>query len=290
MHETVTWAFMEQGKAKLFAANDLAPLTLSNPISADLSVMRPSALPNLMDAAARNTDRGHPDAALFEIGNVFRSPEPDGQIMTVTGLRSGNAAPRHWSGPARELDAMDAKADALAVLETCGINPASVQVARDVPAWYHPGRSGVLRQGKEILGYFGELHPSVMAELKRDERTAIFEVFLQHVPAAKEKGARKEVVKLSAFQPVSRDFAFVVDQSVEVEKILRAIRGVDRSLITGAEIFDVYAGKGVEPGKKSVALGITLQPVEKTLTDEEIVVLCQKVVEAVAGQGGVLRG
>lgn len=293
LNETVTWSFMEDSKSDLFGANDTQQkkaLTLLNPISADLAVMRPSILPNLIEAAGRSADRGMPDAGLFEIGNIYKSPEAAGQIAVAAGLRSGNAVPRHWSGPARAVDALDAKADAFSILETCGVNIAGVQVTTDAPEWYHPGRSGVLRQGAVILGYFGEIHPAVMAKLKREEASAAFEVLLQNVPQPKKKGPRKELLKPSPFQPVFRDFAFIVDEKVEAEKILRAIRGAERGLIAAVDIFDVYTGKGVEAGKKSVALGVTIQPVEKTLTEAEISALSQKIVDAVQKQaGGVLR-
>ncbi|MCE9507686.1 MAG: phenylalanine--tRNA ligase subunit beta [Alphaproteobacteria bacterium] len=293
LYETVTWSFMDDAKSDLFGAaatQNKKALTLVNPISADLAVMRPSILPNLIEAAGKNTDKGYPDAALFEVGGVYLSPEYDGQLTVATGLRSGNAVARHWSGAARSADALDAKGDALAVLEACGINVNSLQITIDAPAWYHPGRSGVLRLGRDALAYFGEIHPAVLASLKRDEAYAGFEVFLQKLPAPKKKGTRKELLKPSPFQPVSRDFAFIVDQTVEADKLVRAIKSVDKNLITAVDIFDIYMGKGVTPGKKSVALAVTLQPVEKTLTDEEINALSAKIIEAVEkGTGGALR-
>jgi phenylalanyl-tRNA synthetase beta chain len=293
LNETVTWAFMEEGKADLFGANDTQnkqALTLVNPISVELAVMRPSVLPNLIEAAGRNADRGFPDAALFEIGNIYRSPEASGQLAVAAGLRSGDASPRHWSQAARKADALDAKADALAVLEACGVNVNGLQITTDAPAWYHPGRSGVLRQGTAVLAQFGEIHPAVALKLKREEALAGFEVFLQNIPLPKKKGARRELLKPSPFQPLSRDFAFIVDEGVEAEKLARAVKAADKALITAVEIFDVYMGKGVEAGKKSVALAVTIQPVEKTLTDEEITALSRKIIESVAKQTqGVLR-
>jgi phenylalanyl-tRNA synthetase beta chain len=292
LFETITWSFMEEPKADLFgmAANqNKRALTLVNPISADLAVMRPSILPNLIDAAGRNTDRGYPDAALFEVGGIYTSPENDGQLAVAAGLRCGNAETRHWSHPARAADALDAKGDALAVLEACGVNTGSLQITTDAPAWYHPGRSGTLRLGPNVLAHFGEIHPAVLATLKRDEAFAGFEVFLQNLPAPKKKGPQKELLRPSPFQPLSRDFAFIVDASMEADRLVRAVKGADKNLIAHVEIFDVYAGKGVEPGKKSVALAVTLQPVEKTLTDEEITAISSKVVEAVAKIGGSLR-
>jgi phenylalanyl-tRNA synthetase beta chain len=293
MNETVTWSFMEDSKADLFGANDTQQkkaLTLLNPISADLAVMRPSILPNLIEAAGRSVDRGIPDAGLFEIGNIYKSPEASGQLAVAAGVRSGNAVPRHWSGAARAVDALDAKADALAVLETCGINVSGVQITTDAPEWYHPGRSGVLRQGAAVLASFGEIHPSVMEKLKRDEVCVGFEVLLQNVPLPRKKGPRRDLLKPSSFQPVLRDFAFIVDEELEVEKLMRAVRGAEKALVSAVDIFDVYMGKGVTPGKKSVALSVTIQPVEKTLTDEEINLLSQKIIEQVQKQtGGVLR-
>jgi phenylalanyl-tRNA synthetase beta chain len=293
LYETVTWSFMDEVKSDLFGAHmnqNKKALTLINPISADLAVMRPSILPNLIEAAGKNADRGYPDAALFEVGGIYKSSEQDGQLTVATGLRSGNAERRHWSHPARAADALDAKGDALAVLESCGVNAASIQITQDAPEWYHPGRSGALRLGPTVLAYFGEIHPAVLMALKRDEVSAGFEVFLQNVPVPKKKGTRRDLLKPSPFQPVSRDFAFIVDQSVEAEKLVRAVKGVDKALITHVEIFDVYTGKGVDPGKKSIALAITLQPVDKTLTDEEINAVSQKIVENVTKQtGAVLR-
>ena len=294
LYETVTWSFMDDAKSDLFGAHmnqNKKALTLVNPISADLAVMRPSILPNLIEAAGKNADRGYPDASLFEVGGVYKSPEHDGQLTVAAGLRTGNTEQRHWSHGARGADALDAKGDALAVLEACGVNTNNLLITRDAPEWYHPGRSGTLRLGPNVLAYFGEIHPGVMILLKRDENAAGFEVFLQSLPVPKKKGTRKELLKPSPLQPVSRDFAFTVDQGVEVEKIVRTVKGIDKVLIAHVEIFDVYAGKGIDPGKKSVAIAVTLQPVEKTLTDEEINALSAKIVDAVQKQtGGTLRG
>ncbi len=290
LYETVTWSFIDEARADLFGIANKQALTLVNPISADMSVMRPSILPNLIEAAGRAADRGHADASLFEVGGVYRSAEHDGQQTVAAGLRSGNTRPRHWSAPARTTDAHDAKADALAVLEACGVNVNSLQITTDAPEWYHPGRSGVLRLGRDAVAHFGEIHPATLATLKRDEAFAAFEVFLDAIPAPKKKGTRKELLKLSPFQPVSRDFAFIVDMGVDADKIVKSIKSVDRTLIVGVDIFDVYTGKGVDTGKKSVGIAVTLQPVDKTMTDDEINALCAKIVEAVTkATGATLR-
>lgn len=266
-----------------------AALTLTNPISADLAVMRPSILPNLVDAAARNTDRGLDDSALFEIGNIYRSTDAAGQVLTAAVLRTGNAQARHWAGATRTVDVFDAKADALAVLEACGINLAGVQITADAPAWYHPGRSGQIKQGMSVLASFGELHPALLAQLKRDEAMAGAEIFLAGMPAPKKKGPQKELLRPSPFQPVSRDFAFIADRALAADKLVRAIKAADKTLISAVDVFDVYQGKGVEDGKKSLAVAVTLQPVDKTLTDADIVAVSDKIVAAAAQAGAVLR-
>lgn len=293
IHETITWSFLAEDRADMFGVHlyqNKAALTLTNPISADLAVMRPSILPNLVDAAARNTDRGLEDSALFEIGNVYRATDAKGQVLTATILRSGHARARHWAEAPRAVDVYDAKADVLAVLEACGINLAGVQITTDAPEWYHPGRSGQIKQGHTVLASFGELHPALLAKLKREEAMAGAEIFLANMPAPKKKGPQKELLKPSPFQPVSRDFAFIADTALEADKLVRAIKTADKALITHVDIFDVYQGKGVEPGKKSLAVAVTLQPIDKTLTDAEIVAVSDKILAAAKQAGAVLRG
>jgi phenylalanyl-tRNA synthetase beta chain len=296
MHEAVTFSFLDAKAAALFGETPES-LRLANPISVDLEVMRPSLLPNLIAAAARNADRGFPEAALFEVGPEYRDDTPEGQVLVAAGLRGGESGPRHWSEPPRPLDAFDAKGDALAVLEACGAPTANLQATADAPGWYHPGRSGVLRLGPNVLAHFGEVHPKVLRRLELKGPAAAFEVFLERVPAprsakagAKGSGKAKPHLTLSPFQPVVRDFAFVVDEGVAADALLRAAAGADKALISGVALFDVYRGTGIEDGKKSLAVAVTLQPTEKTLTDPEIEAVSQKVVDKVAkATGGVLR-
>lgn len=295
LNEAVTWSFMSSKKSGLFGANDhqaKKDLTLVNPISADLDIMRPSILGNLIDAAGRNAARGFADCALFEIGPVYKTAQYDGQMQVAAGIRSGAGVARHWaSGAARPVDAFDAKADALAVLAHCGIAADGAQVARETPDWFHPGRSGALRLGANVLAYFGEIHPAVLEALDVSGPVCGFEAFLDSIPQPKKRqGSALKALTLSAFQPLRRDFAFLVDADVPADKIIRAARGADKSLVADAQIFDVYAGKGVEPGKKSVALAVTLQPLERTLTDREIEDIAAKIIERVGSEtGGVLR-
>ena len=267
-------------------------LRLVNPISADLDVMRPSVLPNLGVAAARNGDRGLGDSQLFEIGHQYRDDSPDGQELVAAALRTGDADPRHWDGRQRPADAFDAKADALAVLAAVGAPVDKLQITTDAPAWYHPGRSGVLRLGPNVLTHFGELHPRVLRALELRASAAAVEIFLERVPLPKAKGGRRKApLELSAFQPVERDFAFLVDESVPAETLVRAAKGADKTLITAVSLFDHYAGKGIDPGKKSLAIAVTLQPREKTLTDPEIEAVADKVVaQVIKATGGSLRG
>jgi phenylalanyl-tRNA synthetase beta chain len=253
--------------------------------------MRPTPLANLTAAAARNADRGYGDLALFEVGPQYLDDTPKGQLTVAAGLRAGSRQPRHWADGTRPVDTFDAKGDAEAVLLACEAPVENLQVTRDAPAWYHPGRSGVLRLGPKVLAQFGELHPRVLRALDLKAPAAGFEVFLDAIPLPRAGKQKRSLLELSAFQPVSRDFAFLVDESVPAEKVLRAARGADKALITGVALFDVYQGKGVEPGKKSLAIAVTLQPREATLTDQQIDAVAAKVVDQVTkATGGTLRG
>ncbi|MGE4218723.1 MAG: phenylalanine--tRNA ligase subunit beta [Alphaproteobacteria bacterium] len=289
--ESVTFSFMSSAHTGLFGGGDPG-LTLINPISADLDAMRPSILPNLLLAAGRNADRGFADSALFEIGPQFENATPEGQRLVAAGVRTGQSGPRHWSDRPRAVDAFDAKADALAVLEAAGAPVGNLQVTTDAPGWFHPGRSGVLRLGPNVLARFGEMHPQVLAALDLRGPVAGFEVFLDRVPEPKRKeGRARPPLRLSQFQAVVRDFAFVVDRDVASDRILRAARAADKALIAGAEVFDVFEGASVGEGRKSVAIAVTLQPGERTLTEAEIAAVAEKIVASVAKQtGAALRG
>jgi phenylalanyl-tRNA synthetase beta chain len=287
--EAVTFSFISSKAAAAFGG-DKPELRLVNPISADLDMMRPSVLPGLVEAARRNADRGYPDVALFELGSVYRDDTPDGQITAAAGLRAGHVALRHWREPSREHDLFDAKADALAALAAMGAPVDKIQSSADPPAWFHPGRSGTLRLGPTVLGPFGELHPAVLEEFEVKGPVAGFEVFLDAVPLPR-AGRTKPPLKLSVFQPVERDFAFVVDRDLPAETLLRAARGVDRKLVSEIRLFDVYEGKGLPEGKKSLAISVVLQPQEATLTDSEIEAFSKRLVAAVEkATGGRLRG
>ena len=292
--ECVTWSFMPKDLATLFGANDnMTPqLTLSNPISNDLDQMRPSVLGNLIMAARENGNKGFEDTALFEIGPVFRSSMADGQDSLCTFIRSGKKNDKHWSSSEahEDVDLYQIKRDVQMVLSACGA-PETLQVTRDAPDYYHPGRSACLRLGKNVLATFGELHPMVLEEIDIEVPVMGAEIYLDNIPEARQKSASKPLLKISQFQPVKRDFALILDEGVEVENIIRAAKGSEKQMITSVQIFDVYQGKGVEDGKKSVALSVTLQPMDHTLTDSEIEGLSQKIISNIQQKtGGVLRG
>jgi phenylalanyl-tRNA synthetase beta chain len=294
MVEAVTWSFIAKPHAELFGGGG-SELALANPIASELSDMRPSLLPGLIAATQANSDRGFPDVALFEVGQVFRGDRPEDQFAAAAGVRHGLASSkgsgRHWSGSA-SVDALDAKGDALAVLSAAGAPMQALQVMPGGPNWLHPGRSGTIQIGPQnVLGYFGELHPAALETLGAEGPLVAFEVILDRIPEAKQKPTRaKPVLELSAFQPVSRDFAFIVDRSIKAGDIVRAAQAVDKKLITDVGVFDVYEGKGIESGKKSVAISVTMQPREKTMTDQEIDAVGAKIVAEVTKKtGGTLR-
>lgn len=299
MMEAVTWSFIPKAQAELFGGG--APeLALSNPIAADMSDMRPSLLPGLLAAAQRNADKGHGDVAIFEVSGTYENDRPEGQRRVAGGVRRGTAslagAGRLWSnaakGGGKPVDVFDAKADALAVIEACGLPMANVQIEPGGPSWYHPGRSGTIKMGpKIVLGYFGEFHPKTLAALDVSGALAGFEIFVDAMPEPKKKATRtKPALDLSPFQAVRRDFAFVVDKAVEAGAIVRAATGADRKLVTAVNVFDVFEGASVGEGKKSIAIEVVIQPTDKTLTDEDFEALTAKIVANVAKTtGGVLR-
>jgi len=295
MVEAVAWSFISKAQAELFGGGK-AELALANPIASDLSDMRPSLIPGLVAAAQKNADRGFADVALFEVGQVFRGDRPQDQLTAASGVRRARAKVtgigRSWSPPAGEVDAFDAKADALAVLAAAGAPAQALQVVPGGPPWFHPGRSGTIQIGPQnVLGHFGELHPRALEALDAEGPLVAFEVILENIPQPKARATRaRPGLELSPFQPVERDFAFVVDRTVKAADILRATQSVDRKLITNVTVFDVYEGEGIEPGKKSIAITVTLQPREKTMTDAEIEAVAAKIVAEVGKRtGGVLR-
>ncbi|KKB76130.1 phenylalanyl-tRNA synthetase subunit beta [Devosia limi DSM 17137] len=295
LDEAVTWSFISHEEASRFGGGQ-ETLQLANAIASDMTDMRPSLLPGLLAAVRRNGNRGSNDLALFEVGQVFLSDAPEGQHTYASGVRSGTArldgSGRHWSGKAEAVGVFDAKADLAAVLDALGIDIEKVQVLAEPPAWSHPGRGGRIALGPKVtLGWFGELHPAWIDALDLTGPVAAFEIDLDALPEPRKKATKtKPALDLSPLMPLSRDFAFVVDKAVTAGAILRAARGADKALIRDVNVFDVFEGAHVGEGKKSVAIEVTLQPMEKTLTDEEIDKVSAAIVGAVTkASGGVLR-
>ncbi len=287
--ESITWSFVLQNHAKAFGGGTDA-LLLDNPISSDLNCMRPSALIHLLLASQRNADKGYPNAALFELGPVFFGTEPKDQSLTLAGIRRVDVQ-RHWAGPIR-VDALTAKADVLAALSAMGANVDTLQLSKPIGAYWHPGRSGRLQMGpKNSLADFGELHPRVLKSLGIEGRVVAFEIWPENIPAPKKKNTSKSksALTLSELMPVHRDFAFIVKDDVPAGAVIKAAQSADKHLISNVSLFDIYLGKGVEDGHKSLAIDVTLSPKDATLTDKEIEAVSEKIMASVAKVGGTLR-
>ncbi len=287
LNQVITWSFMDSKKAALFGSKGIV---LTNPIASDLDEMRPSLLPNLLSAVARNQDHGTRDVPLFEVGPVFTAPTPGAQQTFAAAVRAGNWNDRHFLQPARTVDVFDIKADlmdALAAVEA----PQNAQITGGgAPAWYHPGRSGTVALGKNVLAWFGEIHPALLKTFGIKTPVVAFELNLNALPPARDKAKAQKALKMSDLMPLTRDFAFVMDESVTAGKVISAIRAVNKDLITDVSVFDVYTGDKLPAGKKQLAVQVTLWPRDKTLTDQEIEVVSTQIINLVAkNTGAVLR-
>lgn len=290
LDEAINWSFIPATDAERFGGGQ-PELKLANPIASELTDMRPSLLPGLLAAARRNENRGFADLHLFEVGQVFLGVDPAGQHTYATALRAGTTG-RNWREKGRDVDVFDIKTDLAALLDAMGHDIDKLQLSSEAPDWAHPGRGGRVTLGPKVtIAWFGEVHPAVLAEFDVTGPVAALEVDLDAIPEPRRKPTRaKPGIKLSDLMPVSRDFAFVVDRDVAAAAILKAARGADKALIAGVEIFDVFEGSHVGDGKKSVAISVTLQPKDKTLTDEEIDKVAAAVVAAIEkSTGGTLR-
>ncbi len=288
-NECVTYSFIDEASAKLFGAGDDAT-RVANPISSEMTHMRPALLPGLLQAAARNQARGFNDLALFEVGAAFHGGEPEEQHLLLTGLLVGRTTQKDVHGAARSVDVFDAKADAEAVLSALGA-PDRAQIFRDVASWWHPGRSGRIGLGpKKTLAIFGEIHPRVLKAMDVKGSAVGFTIWPAEVPAPRNAGASKGALEISDLQAVERDFAFVLDARVEAVNVVNAARGADKALIEDVRVFDEFVGGSLGDGMKSIAITVRIQPKQKTLTDDEIDTVAQAVVEKVAkATGGTLR-
>ncbi|TYB81981.1 phenylalanine--tRNA ligase subunit beta [Maritimibacter fusiformis] len=290
-NECVTYSFIDQASAALFGGGTDAT-KLDNPISSEMSHMRPALLPGLLQAAARNQARGFANLALFEVGAAWHGGEPEEQSLMVSGILVGATGPKDVHGASRPVDVYDAKADAEAVLAAMGA-PAKVQINRGAPGWWHPGRHGMICLGpKKVLGIFGELHPRVLAAMDVKGPVVGFTLWPGEIPFPRSASATRPALAASDLQPVERDFAFVVDRDVAALDLVNAAAGADKTLIDEVRVFDEFTGGALgEAGQKSLAITVRLQPREATLTEAEIEAVGKKIVEKVAkATGGALRG
>jgi phenylalanyl-tRNA synthetase beta chain len=294
--EAVTWSFVSRRQSLAFGGG-VRSLALANPIAPEHSDMRPSLLPGLLEAAQRNADRGFGDVALFEVGQIFLSDAEEDQKIAVSAIRRGMAKEkgigRHWSMPHAAVDLFDAKADALALLSALGMPLSGLRLIPGGPPWFHPVRSATIQFGpKNVIGAVGELHPRTLEELGAEGPVAGFELILNDIPAPKLRSTKaKSKLEIPEFMPVQRDFAFVCDQAVNAAEIVKAAAAAESALVADVGVFDVYEGKGIAEGKKSVAISVTLQPRGKTLTESEIDLAAGKIIAEVTKKTGAsLRG
>jgi phenylalanyl-tRNA synthetase beta chain len=289
--EAINWSFVSEAEAAPFGGGDW---TLANPISEDMKVMRPTLLAGLLSAARRNADRGASAIRLFEVGRrYFRAADgASSEHLTLGFVMAGEKRPRGWqTGKAQGFDAFDAKAEVLALLAAAGAPVAKLQMMGDAGGAYHPGQSGTLRLGpKTVLAAYGVLHPRLAKAFDLDGTVIAAELFLDAIPLPKKSGFMRAPYAPPALQAVTRDFAFLVPDALEADALVRAVRGADKAAIVDARLFDLFAGQGVPEGQKSLAIEVTLQPGDKSFTDEELKAIADRIVAAAGKQGATLRG
>ena len=290
LSELYTWSFIKESWAHAFGGGN-QDVRLENPISLEMAYMRPSLLPLLLDSLRRHHGRGYKNMAFFEVGHQYHST---GEPLVASGIRGFSTGPRHWLKKGRTVDFFDAKADFYGVLESCGFNASHLPIDASTPPWYHPARSGALTLGpKKILGYFGEIHPTILELFDLSDPVVGFEIFIESIPGINTRNTRnkaKTFIPLPVYQPVERDFAFLVNQDVPAGKILDLLRKIDKNLIHSVGIFDVYQGLGVPEGQKSIGVTVRLEPRERTLTENDLTLISQKIVTLMHENiGAVLR-
>ena len=286
MYETIPFSFTDSQIGQYFRHGN-APVLVENPIVVEMDEMQPSLLPNLLLGAKNNIARGTTNISLFEIGPEFYGRHPGEQRIVAGGIRVGKTSAKDWAGTCRNFDVFDAKADALAAIAAAKGPIEAPQITTDAPSYYHPGRSGVIRLGKNVLAYFGELHPSVLKALDIKTNVVAFEVLLENIPLPREgKSKAKKKLELSPLQAVEKDLAFVVAKNVPAINIYTAAKTADRDNISEVRIFDVYEGENLPEDKKSVAITVVFQPKDKSYTDAELESLMNKVIAEVGKKTG----
>ena len=288
--ETVTWSFTDSKLAKDFRKGR-EPILLCNPITAEMDEMRPSVLINLLQGLKGNIARGYSNVCLFECGPEFWGRKPGEQRAVAAGIRSGYTGKKHWLKEERQFDVFDVKADAMAVIAAANGPFDSAKISTDAPEYYHPGRSGVLRLGANIIAYFGEIHPSILKKFGIKQKVCAFEVFLDNIPLPRNtQDKAKKKLELYSFQPVDKDMAFIVDKTIRADDVVAAAKNADRNYIASVRVFDVYEGENLPDDKKSLALTITFQPKEATFGEQDIENMMAKVEQALKAKcNAILR-
>jgi phenylalanyl-tRNA synthetase beta chain len=286
LNEAVNWSFISEKEAASVGGGDW---TLSNPISEEMKVMRPSLLPGLLSATRRNADRGASAIRLFEVGRRYFA---DGERATVGIVLAGDKTPRDWkNGKATAYDAFDIKAEVIALLAAAGAPVENLQMMGEASAAYHPGQSGTLRLGpKKILAEYGVLHPKMVKQFDLSGSIVAAEIFLDAIPAKRKSTFMRAPYAPPALQAVKRDFAFLVPETLEADQLVRAARNADKKAIVDTRLFDVFTGQGVPEDQKSLAIEVTLQPGEKSFTEEELNAISAAIIKAAEKLGGTLRG
>ena len=291
LNEAINWSFLPQKAADAFGGG---VWSLANPISEDMKVMRPSLLPGLLSAAQRNMDRGASSVRLFEIGRRYLAASDGSSDERVTAgiVLAGERSMRNWAnGKAARFDAFDAKAEAIALLKAAGVATDGLLVMDEAGAHYHPGQSGTLRMGpKNILAAFGTLHPATAKSFNLDGNIVAAEIFLDAIPLKKASGFMRPAFSPPPLQAVTRDFAFLVAQDTPANDLVRSIKGCDKENIVAVRLFDRFAGQGVPEGQISLAVEVTLQPNEKSFSDDDLKAISDKVIATASKLGAVLRG
>jgi phenylalanyl-tRNA synthetase beta chain len=277
--EVVTWSFMDHKLANTFGEVN-EDLVLKNPISSDLGVMRQTIMPNLLSIIAKNNARSINDLSLFEVGPIFKGIEPEDESCYLAAVKSGVSNPNNCHDSSRLVDIFDIKADLDLVLRNIGLSVEKCQISFNIPAYYHPMRSAALSLGKNVIAYFGQIHPSLLKEVGIEQDVIAFELNLDSVPFSKPKFGRKEEFTASPFQPSERDYAFVMDEKQLAGEMVSCIKNIDKKLIRSVEIFDIYKGEKLDQGQKSVALRVKIQSDDKTLTEEELSAVSSKIISS----------
>lgn len=290
MVEIISWSFMNENLASEFSSIN-EQLRLQNPITNELSYMRPSIIPNLMTIAKNNQDNSIDSVSIFEKGKIFVGEKPEEQRKVIAGIRTGLTCQKDIFDTSREYDIYDIKKDLFDILKLFGISGDSLTITNDVPDYYHPARSGAIKMGNKFLGVFGEIHPLKTNKIGLKHRVNAFELYIDNLPRLKpQKTTQKKKYVLNDLQPVYRDFAFIVDCNLEIGNIIESVKKTNKDLIKEVHIFDIYQGKNMEEGKKSVAFSVKIQPMGKTLTGEEIDSISNKIIDEITNKfGGILR-